>query len=72
MHSWARAIHWVENHEIARAIMATFETDDSDRVTWLLQVNRWEKSFVNVGTVVGGSLGKIGFGSRKECFMGFR
>jgi hypothetical protein len=45
----------------------TLETDDADRVTWLLKIERRQEGFINVGSIAFSRSGKVSFhGGEKE------
>ena len=59
MHSRACGVHGIQDDEVASTIAAAFETNDGDRMTGLLQINRRQKGLVDVGAIVNGSLSKV-------------
>ena len=42
-----RTERWIEDEQIALAVLATLESDDCHGVTWLLEKDRWKVSLVH-------------------------
>jgi hypothetical protein len=70
MHSRARGIRWVEYDEVGRTVLTTFEADNGHGMTRLLQIDGWQQSLVDLGTVRNSSLGEVPLDSIKQYLVG--
>lgn len=66
MHGWTGSVYRVEDYKVAVAVTTTFEPDDSKRVTGALEIDGRQKSFVDSGAIVDGSLSEIAFDSEQK------
>jgi hypothetical protein len=70
MHSRAGKIHGIEDDKVASAVEMTFETDNGNRMAWLLKIDRRKKGLVHVGAIADSSSSEISFHGSEEQLVG--
>ena len=70
MHAWTRVEHWVEANQVASTIFSALKTDNAKRMAWLLHINWWQESFVDIRAILNSSLLEIFLYGKEEPLVG--
>ena len=70
MHAWTSVKHWVEANQVTSAIFSALKADNTKRMAWLLHINGWQESFVDIRAILNCSLLEIFLYGEEELLVG--